>query len=128
MILFFICSLVSRRLFFNLGDLGGLAFQTCLCASLSGIGLVDKGLFLHLDGLHFVDGFEEHTLVLELVTLRQHVEGMVDMFVDLLRISHLLEETTKNTDTAHPNDLERETGIGCTSALTSTWVCARGDE
>ena len=69
-----------------------------------------------------MDGLEQHALVLELVTLGVEVEGVVDVLVNLLGVAHLVEETAEHTDTAHPEHLERETGVGGTPALTSTYI------
>ena len=64
-----------------------------------------------------MDSLEQHTLVLELVTLGTEVEGMVDVLVNFLGIAHLVEETTKNADAAHPEHLEGKTSVGSTTAL-----------
>ena len=44
---------------------------------------------------------------------------MVDVLVDLLGITVLLEETSQNTDSAHPEDVRRHTGLGGTLSFTS---------
>ena len=75
------------------------------------------------DGLKFVDLFEENALVLELVTLRKHVKGVVDVLVNFLRVSEFLQHTTKDSLTTHPQNLEGKTGVGSTSTLTDTF-CA----
>jgi hypothetical protein len=67
-----------------------------------------------------VDGLEENTLVLKLVTLGQQVQVVVNVLVNLLGIPHLCQKTTEDTDTSHPHDLEGKTSIGSTSALTNT--------
>ena len=65
-----------------------------------------------------MDLLDEDALVLELVALGEHVEGVVDVLVDLLGVAHLLEEAAEDADAAHPQDLLGETGVGGTTALT----------
>lgn len=43
-------------------------------------------------------------LVLERITLAEMVQLVIEMLVDLAAISVLLEQTTKDTETAHPED------------------------
>lgn len=126
-IIVFIFSLVyanTPTLSFGLGggDLLGLAVglpcETGAGASLAGVGLLGEGLLLGLLGLHAVDLLDEDALVLEVVALGEHVEGVVDVLVDLLGVAHLLEEAAEDADAAHPQDLLGETGVGGTTALT----------
>ena len=44
---------------------------------------------------------------------------MVDVLVDLLSITIFLEETSQNTDSAHPKDVRWHTGLGGTLSFTS---------
>lgn len=46
---------------------------------------------------------------------------MVNVLVNFFSITHLLEETTEDTNTAYPQYLEWETGICSTATLTDTW-------
>jgi hypothetical protein len=109
---------------FRIGHLLGLPGRSSLEAGLGpplpGVGLIGQRLLLVLDGLHVVDGLHQHALVLELVPLGQHVQAVEDVLVDLLRVAHLLQEATENALAAHPQYLEGETRVRCTSALTST--------
>ena len=73
------------------------------------------------DGLEFVDLFEKNGLVLELVTLGEHVQGVVNVLVDLSGVPQFLEHATKDSLATHPQNLERKTGVGSTSALTNTY-------
>lgn len=98
----------------------GLSCKTSTGASLAGLGLLGEGLLLGLLGLHVVDLLDENALVLELVTLGEHVEGVVDVLVDLLGVAHLLEQTAEDADAAHPEDLLGKTGVGGTTTLTDT--------
>merc|ERR1719360_340362 len=70
-------------------------------------------------GLHLVDGFNEHALVLVGITLRVRVEGMVHVLVDLLRLPVLSEETPQDTLPAHPQDLRRHASLPSTLPLTN---------
>jgi hypothetical protein len=67
-----------------------------------------------------VNFFDKDTLVLELVTLGEHIEGMVNVLVDLASIAHLFQQPPQNANAAHPQDLEWQTSIGGTTTLTST--------
>lgn len=69
-----------------------------------------------------MDLLDENALVLELVTLGEHVEGVVDVLVDLLGVAHLLEQTAEDADAAHPEDLLGETGVGGTTTLTDACI------
>jgi hypothetical protein len=59
-----------------------------------------------------------------LVTLGEHVQGVVDVLVDFLGVSELLQHSAEDSLAAHPQDLEGKTGVGSTSALTNT-CCAK---
>ena len=95
-------------------------FDTSLGTALTSCGLFCKGLLLNIDCLHFVNGLQQDTLVLEVITLGEQVKGMIDVLVDLLGVAHLFQETAQDTNTAHPQDLERQTCIGSTATLTGT--------
>jgi len=86
------------------------------------VGLFRKSFLFRPVRLHPVDGLCQNTLVFELVTLREHVEGVVDVLINLLGITHLHEETAQDTHAAHPQNLEGETGIGGTPAFTVSRV------
>ena len=105
-----------------LGFLGGSSCKASGSTSLSGLGLFGEGLLLDGNSLQFVNLLQKDRLILELVTLGQHVQVVVNVLVDLLGISHLLQKTTKDSDASHPQDLEGKTGVGSTSALTNTCV------
>merc|ERR1712224_163948 len=81
-----------------------------------GLGTTSLGLVgdLLLHGglaLLLVDGLDEHTLVLEDVTLALHVQGVVEVLVDLLGVAVLLEKTAKHTKASHPDDSSRHAGV-----------------
>ena len=121
LIIFYYSSLSSLnklllRLVFPVSPLG----NSCTSPALLGLSLISKSLSLDLLRLHGVDSLKQDTLVLELVTLGVKVKGVVDVLVNLLGITHLVEETTEDTDATHPDDLEGETGVGSTTTLTDT--------
>jgi len=101
---------------------GGLSLQACLGSSLARFGLFGQDLFLVLDGLHVVNGLDEHPLVLEFVTLGQSVQGVVNVLVDFLGVPHFFEQTTKDPGAPHPKHLDRQTSVGGTLALTVSGV------
>jgi len=101
--------------------LGALGLE-CL-----GLGTASFSLFSNLpllDGLSLllVDRLHKDTLVLENVTLAFHVKGVVEVFVDLLCVTVLLEKAAKDTQTSHPDDLLRHASILATDTLTDTSV------
>ena len=92
-------------------------------------GLESSGLSLFLELglsdfllLHLVDGFDQNGFVLELVTLGAEIEVMVDILGDLLGLSVLLEESSKNSLSSHPENLGRHSGVSGTLSLTETVV------
>ena len=71
-----------------------------------------------------MDSLKQNTFVLELITLGMKVESVINVLVNFLGIPHLVEETTKNTNAAHPEHFQREAGVGSTATLTDSY----GDE
>ena len=105
-----------------LSNTGSTTLTSSLVLSTVGISLVLDGLRSELLGLSLVDVLHQDTLVLEDITLRLEVQGVVQVLVDLASFSVLAEKTTEDTHTAHPQDLTRHTGIGSTLALTVAHV------
>jgi len=66
----------------------------------------------------------EGTLVLEGVTLGEVVQLVVKMLIDLASSSVLDQQTTKDTESSHPEDLGRHTGISGTLSLTEAGVAS----
>lgn len=62
------------------------------------------------------------TLVLESVTLGGQVKGVVQVLVDLAGVSVLSQQTSQHTQTAHPQNLRRHTGVLGTLSLTVAHV------
>lgn len=101
--------LAGNSLVFTLRVLG----STCLTLS---VEFSNTDLF----SLKLVDGLHKNVLVFELVTLCTEVELVVDVLVDLLGVSVLLEESTENAGSADSKDLGGHTGLSSTLSVTST--------
>lgn len=89
---------------------------------LLGLGLINEDLSLNGLGLSLVDSFNQNSLVLELVTLRLHVEMTIDVVIDLSLLSVLAEKASKDSLSSDPHDLSGHTGLSGTSALSETRV------
>jgi hypothetical protein len=74
----------------------------------------------NLFSFEFMNGFHKYVLVFELVTLGTEVQLVIDMFVDLLAVTILLKESTKNTSSANVKNLAWHTSIHSTLSMTST--------
>ena len=90
--------------------------------SLSGLGLLLQRLGLDGLSLSLVDGLNQDSLVLELVTLGLHVEVVIDVVIDLALLTVLAEESTENSLSSDPQDLGGHTSLLGTSALTRSHV------
>jgi len=84
----------------------------------SGFLLLGKLVLSDLLLLHLVDGFNKNELVLIKVTLSMQVEEMVDILSDLLGFSVLLEKSSKDSLSSHPEDLRGHSCVFGTSSLT----------
>ena len=71
-----------------------------------------------------MDFFYQDILVLEHVTFGSEVESVVHLAVNLLLLSISAKQTTKDAQTAHPEDLLRHTGVSGTLSLTCTLMTA----
>ena len=100
----------------------GLLFSGLLSSSLS---LSSEFLLSDFLLLHFVDGFNEDSLVLELVTLGAEVEVVIDVLGDLLGLSVLSEESSEHSLSSHPDDLFGHSSVSGTSSLTVSGVSAQ---
>ena len=100
----------------SLLSLGGLL--------LSGLLLVGELLLSDLLLLHLVDGLNEDGLVLELVTLGGEVEVVVDVGRDLLGLSELLQQSSQDSLSSHPLDLDWKSGVSGSSPLAVSGVSA----
>jgi hypothetical protein len=110
-----------RLLVILLGLLSNPPCNTSPSPTLLSLSLINQRLGLKLLRLHRVNCLEQDTLVLELVTLGVEVESVINVPVDFLGVTHLVEETTEDTDTTHPENLEWETGVGGTATLTGSY-------
>jgi len=66
-----------------------------------------------------VNGFHKNVLVLELVTLGSKVQLVIDVLVDLLAFTILLEQSTENASSADGENLAGHTSITSTLSVTS---------
>ncbi len=80
--------------------------------------MVSSLLFVSLS----VDGLDQDSLVLVLVTLGVEVEGVVQALVDLAGLSVLAEQSSEGSLSSDPEDLDWESGVAGTSSLTDTGV------
>lgn len=83
----------------------------------AGFGLVVQHLSTSLLSLSLVNVFHEDALVLEHITLCLHVQVMVQVTINLLCFTVLLQETTEDTHASHPEEFHRHTSVCCTLAL-----------
>jgi len=89
-----------------------------LCSS--GFGLSLEVLLAEDFSLGFVDSFDKHILVLELVTLGGEVKSVIHLAIDLLLLSIPTEQSTEDAKATHPQDLLGHTGVFGTLSLTGT--------
>ena len=59
----------------------------------------------------------QDSLVLEAVSFRSEVQFVIQMLIDFLRLSVFFEKTTKDSHASDPEDLDRHSGIRCSSPL-----------
>ena len=69
-----------------------------------------------------MDTFNEYGLVLELVTLGGKIEMMVDILRDLLGLSILLEKSSEDSSSTHPENLRRHSCVSGSLSLTHSVV------
>ena len=91
---------------------------------LSSLSLFFEELFSDLLLLHLVDGLDQYVLVLEEVTLGGEVEVMVDILGDLLGLSVLLEKSSEDSSSSHPDNLTWHSCVSGTLSLTKAGVSA----
>jgi hypothetical protein len=120
------CSSLLSSLLLSEGGSGSLLLLLLRDASLSlaGLGLLLEGLSLNGLSLSLVDGFNQDSLVLELVTLGSHVEEVIDMVIDLSLLAVLAKQSTKNSLSSDPQNLGGHTSLSGTSAFTRSHVTA----
>lgn len=88
----------------------------------SGFSLIGQHFAALLLSLLLVNVFHKDTLVLENITLALHVQVMVQVAIDFLAVTVLLQQTSEDTLTLHPQEFGGHTGIGSTLALTKATV------
>lgn len=89
------------------------------------LSLLLDGLNTGILGLELVDRLDQVALVLVDVSLDLKVELVVQVLVDLLLGTVLLEKTAEDAETTNPEELGRRAGIGGTLSLTQTIVAAQ---
>jgi len=72
--------------------------------------------------LFLLNGLDQDLLVLEEVTLGEHVELVVKSLVDLSLLAEFAEESTEGSLSAHPKDLAGHSGVAGTLSLTDSAV------
>lgn len=88
----------------------------------SGLGLLLQRLLTGSLSLSLDDVLNQSSLVLEGVTLGSHVQVVVQVLVDLASISVLSQQSSQDSQSSHPNNLRRHTGVSGTLSLTVTHV------
>lgn len=111
----------GKRFFVSL-LLGGSLDALLVLLKLAGGDLLREDLLLGALDLLLVDVLDQDTLVLEDVSLGLQVGLVVEVTVDLLGFTVLLEETAEDALTAEPEELGGSTGVTGSSALTGTRV------
>ena len=69
-----------------------------------------------------MDGLNENSLVLVLVTLGAHIKEVVDVVVDLSLLAILAEESSQNSLSSDPQDLGGHTSLSGSSTLAGAGV------
>lgn len=95
-----------------------------LVAQTASLKLVRDRLLTRALGLRLVDVLHEGALVLENVTLAAQVQLVVQVLVNLLRLTVLAQQPAQDTHAAQPQDLSRHTRLLGTPALTRADVAA----
>lgn len=113
-------------LFFRgLGLLLGSLFTKDLVLLAVSVGFSFEGLGTGSFKLKLDDGFHQNSLVLVHVTLDLVVQFTVQVLIDLLLGSVLLQKSAKDSDAAHPQSLFRHTSVSGTSTATETRVSTK---
>lgn len=107
---------------------GNLALAGSLVLGAAGLKLFGDGLLAQTIGLLLVDGLHQHALVLVDITLHLGVQLAVQVAVNLLRVTVLLEHAAQNTQAAHPQHLGREASLAGTTALSCEKKGGQGAE
>lgn len=126
-LLFFSPQSTQLGLVLNLKSFSPSLFQALFPALASflgtgpaGLGLVAEHLGTGIVGLLLVDVLHKDTLVLECITLNLQVQLVVQVLVNLLVFTVLLQHASENTDAPHPQNLGGHTGFLRTLPLTIT--------
>lgn len=88
----------------------------------SGLGLLLQRLLTSSLSLSLDDVLDQSSLVLEGVTLGSQVQVVVQVLVNLAGVSVFSQQSSQNSQSSHPKDLGRHTGVSSTLSLTVTHV------
>lgn len=116
------------RLFSNsplLGQSVGTSLPHRLVSHTAGLHLVGDVLASGLLCLGLVNELHEDSLVLEHVTLRLHVQVVVEVLVDLAGFTVLAQHSSQDSLTSHPHDLCWHSCFVATLSLTGTSVSSQ---
>ncbi|GIL95033.1 hypothetical protein Vretimale_1144, partial [Volvox reticuliferus] len=89
----------------------GFALARGLILGAACLKLVGNGLLAHLLRLLLVHGLHQHALVLKDVTLNLHVQVVVKVLINLLRVAVLLQETAQDAQAPDPHHLYRKASL-----------------
>jgi len=103
-------------------SLGGLSLSCFGVLGSSGLLLFSQLVSLNLLSLLLVDGFNQDSLVLELVTLAGHVEEMIEMLIDFLGSSVFSQKSSEDSLSSDPEDLLWHSCFLGTLSLTGSGV------
>merc|ERR1719475_12679 len=84
------------------------------------LSLLIKFLLEDLCLLHLVDGLNKNGLIFELVTLGSKIEVMINVGSDLLSLSIFSKESSENSLSSHPENLNWHSCVSGTLSFTET--------
>lgn len=114
-------SVVQEGLSLLLDSLGS-SLSGSLVSQSSGLGLGLQRLLTSSLGLSLDNVLNQSSLVLESVTLSSQVQVVVQVSVDLTRVSVLSQQSSQHPQSSHPQHLGWHTGVLGTLSLTETHV------
>ena len=116
------CLVVSQKSILLFLNSLGSSLSGGLVSSTSSFSFFVEGLFSLSFSLSSDDVFNQVSLVLEGVTLGGLVQSVVQVLVDLASVSVLGQQSSQNSQSSHPDNLLRHTGVLGTLSLTVTGV------
>lgn len=100
----------------------GSSLSSSLVSRSSSLGLLLQGLLTGSLSLGLDDVLDQRSLVLEGVTLGSQVQRVVQVLVDLAGVSVLGQQSSQHSQSSHPQNLGRHTGVLGTLSLTVAHV------